>query len=294
MPGDQPEKTGSGARPAIGYAFAMTELITLNAANTSVTIAPARGALVTSFRIGERELLYLDAATFADPKQNVRGGIPVLFPSPGKLEGDAWRYGERHGSMKQHGFARTLAWTVVETQPDSLVLAIESDAATLAQFPWDFRASLTFAVSAGRLRLTMAVANRSDATMPFGVGYHPYFLVDDKAGARIDTAATRAFDNVSKSIVAFSGFDLTQSEVDLHLLDHGSSTGTLRYGDGARIDVSTSPQFNRWVVWTLAGKNFVCLEPWTSPGNALNTREGLIELPAGATHESWMELGFTS
>jgi len=268
----------------------MTTLVTLHAANTSVTIAPARGALVTSFRVGERELLYLDATTFADPKQNVRGGIPVLFPSPGKLEGDAWRYGVLHGSMKQHGFARTLAWDVVETLPDSLVLALESNATTLAQFPWEFRVILAFAVSAGRLRLTMTVVNQSDSPMPFGVGYHPYFQVDDKARARIDTAATRAFDNVSKSIVAFTGFDLTRKEVDLHLLDHGSSTGTLSYGDGSRLNVSASPQFTRWVVWTLAGKEFVCLEPWTSPGNALNSGEGLIELPAGAVHESWMEL----
>ena len=270
----------------------MTALVTLNASNTSVTIAPARGALVTSFRVGERELLYLDAATFADPKQNVRGGIPVLFPSPGKLAGDAWRYGDRHGSMKQHGFARTLAWTVVETQPDSLVLAMESNAATLAQFPWQFTTTLKFVVSDARLRLTMTVANRSDSAMPFGIGYHPYFRVDDKARARIDTAATRAFDNVSKTVVAFSGFDFTQGEVDLHLLDHGSNAATLRYGDGAGIEVSASSQFDRWVVWTLPGKDFVCLEPWTTPANALNTRDGLIELPAGASHASWMELSY--
>src|SRR3954464_15904150 len=108
--------------------------VELRSATTSVTVAPNRGALVTSFRVGERELLYLDAATFADPKQNVRGGIPVLFPSPGKLAGDAWTYGGQQGSMKQHGFARNLAWTIVERQVDSLVLAIEANAQTLAQF----------------------------------------------------------------------------------------------------------------------------------------------------------------
>lgn len=284
---------------AFGYAFVMPEtdctataLVTLSAENTSATIAPARGALVTSFRVGERELLYFDAATFADPTQNVRGGIPVLFPTPGKLVGDAWRYGGHEGSMKQHGFARNLAWTVIEARPDSLVLAIESNAATFAQYPWRFRVSLSFVVSAARLRLAMTVANLSDSAMPFGIGYHPYFQVGDKARARIDTAATRAFDNVSKSNVAFTGFDLTQREVDLHLLDHGSDTGTLHYADGARIAVSASPQFSRWIVWTLAGKDFVCLEPWTSPGNALNTGEGLIELAGGQVQESWMELRF--
>ena len=267
-------------------------LIELNAADTSVTVASLRGALVTSFRIGERELLYLDQATFADSKQNVRGGIPVLFPTPGKLEGDAWAYAGRQGSMKQHGFARTLAWNVVERRADSLVLGLDADEQTLAQFPWQFAATLTFAVAPARLRLTLKIENRADTTMPFGVGYHPYFHVADKARASIHTAATRAFDNVTKKNVDFLGFDLPQREVDLHLLDHDSSESTLRFGDGTRIRVSASPEFKRWVVWTLTGKDFVCLEPWTSPANALNTRDGLLELARGQSLEMWVEMEF--
>ena len=280
----------------IGYAARMQEsstdgaIVQLGTATTAVTVAPFRGALVTSFRVDNRELLYLDQATLADPKQNVRGGIPVLFPAPGKLEGDAWAYVGQQGSMKQHGFGRTLPWTVSERTPDSLLLGLEWNEQTLMQFPWQFRAQLRFAVGVGRLRLTMKVENLADSTMPFGLGYHPYFQVADKARARIDTAATRAFDNVTKQNVAFHGFDLTQREVDLHLLDHDSSVGTLHFADGSHLSVSAAPEFKRWVVWTLAGKDFVCLEPWTSAGNALNTGAGLIELPPGQSRELWVEL----
>jgi len=49
--------------------------------NSAVTIAPARGAIVTRFRVGERDLLFLDESTLADRTKNVRGGIPLLFPS---------------------------------------------------------------------------------------------------------------------------------------------------------------------------------------------------------------------
>ncbi|HEX4474788.1 MAG TPA: galactose mutarotase, partial [Polyangiaceae bacterium] len=81
-------------------------------------------------------------------------------------------------------------------------------------------------------------------------------------------------------------------EVDLHLLDHGSTSSALHLGDGSRIDVRGSPEFTRWVVWSLAGKDFVCLEPWTSPGNALNTKEQLLSVDPGATHTSWIEIAF--
>jgi galactose mutarotase-like enzyme len=80
--------------------------------------------------------------------------------------------------------------------------------------------------------------------------------------------------------VPFKGFDLTAAEVDLHLLDHGSTEGSLVTGDLA-VALRGSAEFTRWVVWTLRGRDFVCVEPWTCPGNALNTGEGLIVLAPG-------------
>src|SRR5579862_6316835 len=82
-------------------------------ARSTVTIVPGRGAIVTRFRVGDRELLYLDEATLRDRTKNVRGGVPVLFPSPGRLNGDRFEQGGRSGSMKQHGFARDAAWDVL-------------------------------------------------------------------------------------------------------------------------------------------------------------------------------------
>jgi galactose mutarotase-like enzyme len=118
--------------------------------------------------------------------------------------------------------------------------------------------------------------------MPFGAGFHPYFQVpqDAKAGATIATKATRAWDNAAKHEVLFTGFDLTREEVDLHLLDHGSSESTLTAGDLA-VRLRGSPELGHWVVWTLRGKSFVCLEPWTCPGDALNTGERLLFLAPG-------------
>jgi galactose mutarotase-like enzyme len=267
-------------------------------AASRVELSPARGALVTSFRVGERDVLYMDEATLVDPAKSVRGGIPVLFPSPGKLVDDTWTDGTRTFSMKQHGFARNLPWSVdgstaAREGTASVTLVLASTPATLPQFPWPFRMSLAFSLSGAALRITSRVRNDGTSEMPFGLGYHPYFAVADKARTRIDTRATRAFDNVTKKIAPFTGFDLTAAEVDLHLLDHGSTESALHSVDGARVDVRASSEFTRWVVWTLAGKPFVCLEPWTCPGNALNTGEGLSRLGPGASLESWIEVAVT-
>lgn len=281
--------------PAVGDLLVLED----ERASSRVEISPLRGALVTSFRVGERDLLYLDEATLKDPAKSVRGGIPVLFPSPGKLADDTWRNGQRRFSMKQHGFARNLPWSVDRGETKGpgtarITLILSSTPATLAQFPWPFQARLTFALSGRALRITSRVQNNGTSDMSFGVGYHPYFAVEDKARTRIDTHASQAFDNVSKKVVPFAGFDLTAAEVDLHLLDHGSTESALHLADGARIEVRGSKEFQRWVVWTLSGKPFVCLEPWTCPGNALNTGENLTVLAPGASQKSWVEIALVA
>lgn len=259
-------------------------------AASAVMIAPHRGAIVTSFRIGERELLYLDESTFDDPSKNVRGGIPILFPSPGKLANDSWQRDGRQGEMKQHGFARTLPWSVKAHGDSAATLALESNAATLAQYPWPFSAEIDFLLRGRCLRINTRVRNTGTSAMPFGLGFHPYFAVADKSTADVVTNAARAYDSVAKQAIAFTGFDLTAPEVDMRLLDHTRRDSALVLGDGTRIVVRAAPEFTQWVIWTLAGKPFVCLEPWTAPGNALNTGEGLIALAPGEARELWMEL----
>lgn len=260
-----------------------------------VTLAPGRGGMATRFRVGAREVLYLDRATLLDPTANVRGGNPVLFPAPGKLAGDAWRWGGRAGSMKQHGFARTLPWQVVSTDTEGAAratLRLASTEATRAQFPWDTTLELVYALSAATLRIDVRVQNHDATPMPFGVGFHPYFLVPeaDKAAARIPTGATRAFDNTSKREVPFPGFELTLPEVDLHLVDHGAPRAALELAGGRRILLEGSPELRRWVIWTVAGKDFVCLEPWTCPGDALNQGQDLLVLGPGETRRLWLQI----
>ncbi|HEY6556939.1 MAG TPA: galactose mutarotase [Polyangiaceae bacterium] len=272
------------------------ELIVLEdeADHSQVLIAPQRGALVTSFSVAGRELLYLDDSTLNDASQNVRGGIPVLFPSPGKLTNDAWERAGHAGTMKQHGFARTLPWNVMSTSDAaaSVTLELASNAETLAQYPWSFHATLELALSGATLRITARIGNAGSSVMPFALGYHPYFAVHDKVRARIPTRARRAFDNVQKRTAPFTGFDFTSSELDLHLLDHGASSSALLLADGTRLDVRGSPEFQRWIVWTVAGKDYICLEPWTALGNALNTGEDLLEIEPGDSRELWVEFSF--
>ena len=174
------------------------------AARARVVIAPSRGGMVTRFEVDSVPVLFLDVATLVDETKNVRGGSPVLFPSPGPLAAHRFTYGGREGSMKQHGFARQRAWSTpsaaTTTEPrNEVMLELVSDVATRAQFPWDFRTTLRYALAGTALSVETRVENTDREPMPFSLGFHPYFhLADaDKARARIATDATRAYDNVT-------------------------------------------------------------------------------------------------
>jgi len=199
--------------------------------------------------------------------------------------------------MKQHCFARQRPWTVTAQAEREVTLALSADEVTRAQFPWEFALTFRYVLRGATLRIEQRFENRSATAMPFAMGFHPYFSVPDgeKARAAVATAATRAWDNAAKREITLDGpIDLTRPEVDLHLEDHGRSDATLTLADGARVEVSGSPEYWRWVVWTLAGKDFVCLEPWTAATNALNTGEHLIEVAAGGGRELWTEIAFVT
>jgi galactose mutarotase-like enzyme len=256
-----------------------------------VEIAPSRGGIVTSFEVAGRELLYMDPATLADPSKNIRGGIPVLFPSPGKLTNDKFSRDRKQGSMKQHGFARNLAWTPLKTSAHEAIvtLRLAANEQTRAQFPWEFSFDLTVSLINSRLTLALELDNIGQVPLPCAFGFHPYFALKNKLGASIDTRTSTVFDNVRKEVVPFAGFDFSRPEQDLYLLDHGSTDSALHYPDGATLAIRASSEFSRWVVWSLADKDYVCIEPWSAPADALNTGEGLIHVPPGVVRQAWVE-----
>ncbi|MEO7111516.1 MAG: galactose mutarotase [Polyangiaceae bacterium] len=270
------------------------ESLELLGPRSRLVLAPTRGGMATRLKLHDRELFYLDEETLHDPAKNVRGGNPVLFPSPGKLEGDAYVWKDQHGTLKQHGFARNSVWEVLRTSMKeggaSATLRLVSSEQTRRDFPWNFSAEYTYLLTSDSLRIDMSFTNTGEGAMPFGAGFHPYFAVPqaDKAHAHVETTATRAFDNVTKKTDALSPIDLTKPEVDLHLVDHHGDC-VLRLASG-RVRLKGSSEFSRWVVWTLAGKGFVCIEPWTCPGNALNTGESVIVLEPEKTRRMWVEI----
>lgn len=273
----------------------LTYVLSDEAANSQLAVVPERGAIIISWRIQDQEILYLDAERFANPDLSVRGGVPILFPICGNLPDNTYTYQGQQYTLKQHGFARDLPWEVTDQSTDdaaSLTLVLNSSDKTRAVYPFDFQLAFTYQLKGNTLELRQRYTNHSAESMPFSTGLHPYFLTSDKTQLKLDIPGTEYIDQRAKTTHPFMGeFDFNLDEIDVAFKQlSGQSAVASDNSRPLQLTLSWDKTYSTFVFWTVKGKEFYCLEPWTAPRNALNTGEQLIFLEPGATLETLVHL----
>jgi galactose mutarotase-like enzyme len=272
-----------------------TYILTDQAAQSRLEVVPDRGGIITSWQVQGRELLYMDTARFADPSLSVRGGIPILFPICGNLPDNTYTHKGQTYALKQHGFARELPWEMLERVTHdraSIKLGLSSNDQTREVYPFDFLLEFTYALQGGTLATHHRVTNRSNEAMPFSIGFHPYFLVPDKNQLRFEIPANEAKDQQTQEVLPFfNTFDFDRPEIDWafsHLTSQVANVTDL--SRHTRLTLTYSNTLSTLVFWTLKGKDFYCLEPWSAGRNALNSGDRLSYLEPGASLETVMNL----
>jgi galactose mutarotase-like enzyme len=255
-----------------------------------ISLAPERGAIVTSLRVAGREVLFLDRSTFEDPSKNVRGGIPVLFPLCGPIDGPSYQWDGSLYSLKQHGFARTMPWVVVEQHSDRVRMELRDSEETRSHYPFDFTYRLDFQALPNGLRIDQKIRNRGKLAMPAQFGFHPYFLVGEKSALEFSLPVTSYRDNKSEASGPYAGFDFSRDEIDWLFPEpsarRASFTDLMR---GVTVAVEYGEAYGALVFWSLRGSPFVCLEPWSSSRLAFPHGPDVHLIPPGeqiATHVS--------
>ncbi|MBL8151766.1 MAG: aldose epimerase [Blastocatellia bacterium] len=256
-------------------------------------VVPERGGIISKLLLGGEDIFYLDLSTLEDSSKNVRGGNPILFPICGPLSGGVYEQDGKTFSMKQHGFARNLAWetTGIDLGEESATISVrlESSPVTLEQYPFEFALDFSYILTNSSLEILQRYENRSNSSMPFYAGFHPYFnapkkdavsislkassyhdfLTDQKRSPEsvIDFSATAetngAFYNVAEPRVVFSNFGLSHS-----------------------LEINFTAPFKHIVVWGLKDKPFICVEPWMGINNGFNLGESIVYLEPGQELET--------
>lgn len=255
-------------------------VLTEEKSNSKAVICPERGGILIQLTLQGEDILYLQEETFADASKNIRGGNPILFPICGPLPNNEYELDGVTYSLKQHGFARNKAWRVEEMESTKVTLLLEDDEETRAQYPFHFCLRFTYELNDGKLMIYQNYENRSQHTMPFYAGFHPYFN-GNHSKFKYNIPSSQFLDysdgQIKERTGATADLDIRDTKVFLELSDSTSSFKGERY----TVHVSYSNQFNYALLWSERPEEYICLEPWMAGPGTFTDNEGVIQLEAG-------------
>lgn len=297
------------------------------------TLLPGVGSNLIDLRYVDSDLAILyNPTSMADLEEKAVGwGFPILMP-PNRIENGRFTYNGREyvfdineaGTNNHiHGLVNSVPWKVVSidtSEAASVTTAIRSDdhPKIKESYPHSFELRMTFSLKGDQVDFLVEAENLGETTMPFGIGFHPYFKVPLTAKSTKDQCTVQVPANkrwelikclpTGRKVDLEGKIDLRQpvSLADVMLDDvytdlvYSDGASTCVYedrGSGVKVLYGADDQFKHWVVYT--GKTldapFVCLEPYTWVTNAPNLplpkeETGLIDLAGGKTFSGRMWL----
>jgi galactose mutarotase-like enzyme len=272
-----------------------TYVLTDESTNSQLEVVPERGGIITKWRVNGEEIFYLDAERFTNPELSVRGGNPILFPICGNLPDNTYTYQGKQYTLKQHGFARDLPWDVtnqVTQDKVALTLVLKSNEQTKLVYPFDFEVTFTYQMKGNSLTIYQDYTNKSSEPMPFSFGFHPYFAISDKTQLEFEIPDSEYQDQKTKEMHSFNGnFDFNRDEIDVAFKQLTSQSASVTdHSRKLKLTLDYDDAFPILVFWTLKGKDFYCLEPWSAARNSINTGEHLTILEPGASYSASVKL----
>ncbi len=235
------------------------DVLTIASGECSVGVIPERGGLVSDLTVAGKQVLYLDSTTVNDATKSVRGGIPILFPFAGKLVDD--RFLHSGTIIRQHGFARDKKWAIARSDRDEIEIVLHPDAETLRSLPFEFVAKQTITAVPRGIYIELSVANRGSQPMPLSPGWHPYFLCPATRKSSVTTDLNEHPEDLFKN----------DDEFDFGLPAPKTGRVALELPETGIVSLSFSPEMRHLQFWSQPGKDFVCVEPYVGPANAINT-----------------------
>ncbi|MBU4459637.1 MAG: hypothetical protein KJ579_03630 [Verrucomicrobia bacterium] len=255
----------------------------------SCAIAPGWGCNLFSWKVDGIELMYCPPNLPTAAFKITGGGNPILFPSVGRTYDHSsgepvtgvYRIRGREGTcfMPSHGivFLSHFAKVRDERSDGRIAVAYElgvPETVRAANYPFDLSMTQRFTMTPGRIELEAVIVNRSAGPAPCAFGYHPYFRISNprREGVDVDLPFRKRLLLTEGTVLLTGesedagGVAALQPGVDY---DHafagptGSRMSLVDRQAGRALHVDFGPTFELFFLYSPAGSDFVCIEPWT-------------------------------
>ena len=219
---------------------------------------------------------------------------PILFPIVGRLKNDAYTIADKKYELPRHGFARNFEFQILNQTENSVVFVLESNSETLKNYPFEFKLQLEYELDGNELKMKYSVENRSEVTMPFSIGAHPAFAIEDSFSdysLQFNEAEefvsyeleNEQFNNSFRKINSENGqINLNYSlfEKDALVFKHLKSNELILLNKNKPVLSVQFEGFPYLGIWTKPNAPFLCIEPWCGLADNVN-HNGNIEEKEG-------------
>lgn len=280
------------------------------------------------------EVLYAPPGFAAGQERPSRGGIPLLFPFPGRIRGTTFTWEGRAYRLEAgdglgnaiHGFVMWRPWRIVEQAENRAVgqfHAWRDDPSLQDCWPADFRITAAYTLRGNTLAAEYTIENPGDTPLPCGLGTHPYFRlplgnVDERGQA--DDCIVKLPVSARWELEGMLPTGRRLEVPDAAELQAGRRFGELTFDDvftGLAFDgewctasvrdpssgVTVTQRFNRafreCVVFTPPHREAICIEPYTCVPGAFDLADrsidaGLRTLAPGESFRARVEIEVTA
>src|SRR5882672_7279478 len=180
---------------------------------------------------------------------------------------------ERHSI---HGHGWQASWRALESSADAALLEYRHAADA---WPWAYRATQRFTLTPSALRVELLLANESDAPMPAGLGWHPYFPRTPRTTITAGVRAMWLTDGEMMPTTLGAEPPVTAlargAHADAVALDNcfvgWSGRAVIEWPElEARLTMTAEAPLDFLVVYTPPGRPYFCVEPVSHMTDAFN------------------------
>lgn len=216
---------------------------------------------------------------------------PHLFPVVGRLLNDSYEMDGTIYRLGQHGFARDREFTLIKGIQEEQVYELRADSQSMDVYPFNFAFRVGYKLVPDGLEISYETENLDDKTMPYSVGGHPAFQLEDSLenyylefDQKIDLDRHMLdgsyFSGEVKSYGHSNRLDLSDAifENDAFVLKQPSCKSvSLMHSSGKLLVKMSCDSWTALGFWTKIGAPFLCIEPWWGWADHSNHSGKLIE-----------------
>lgn len=252
-------------------------IITLSNNNISATI-DSLGAELIRLEKDNKNYIWTVDETFWNKTS------PILFPIVGRLKNDSYTIADKTYELPRHGFARNFEFEIQNQTESSVVFVLESNAETFKSYPFEFKLQLEYQLEGNSLKMKYSVENKSNIVMPFSLGAHPAFAIENSFSDyslqfnQVESLLSyelekEQFNNNSKEIDSKNGtinLDYALFEKDALVFKHLKSDKISLLKNNKSVLSVHFCGFAYLGIWTKTNAPFLCIEPWCGLADNVN------------------------